>query len=103
MEETMLNIVALFGKVVKVFKSGNQYYLILSVEKDFREIDGSVKEELIKCTLWKGIADSINQYYHPGQFLQITGRLENIEEELVVVGEKVNFISRLSRGIFKEE
>ena len=39
----MLNQVILVGKLKKVEKLDNQFYLILEVEKDFRENDGILK------------------------------------------------------------
>jgi single-stranded DNA-binding protein len=95
----MLNQVIIVGKLKKVEKIDNQYYLILEVEKDFRENDGILKVEKIKCGVWRGIADSIEDYYQPGQYLMIVGRLENINQELVVIGEKINFSTKFSKGV----
>jgi single-stranded DNA-binding protein len=95
----MLNQVILVGKLKKVFKEESQYYLILEVEKDFRENDGILKVEKIKCSVWRGIADSVEDYYHPGQYLMLVGRLENINNELIVIGEKINFSTKFSKGI----
>jgi hypothetical protein len=49
--------------------------------------------------VWRGIADSIEDYYQPGQYLMIVGRLEYINQELVVIGEKINFSTKFSKGV----
>lgn len=95
----MLNQVILVGKLKKIYKEDTQFYLMLEVEKDFRENDGILKIEKIKCSVWRGIADSIEDYYQPGQYLMIVGRLENINDELVVIGEKINFSTKFSKGV----
>jgi single-stranded DNA-binding protein len=95
----MLNQVILVGKLKKIYKEETQYYLILEVEKDFRENDGILKIEKIKCGVWRGIADSVEDYYQPGQYLMIVGRLEVINDELIVIGEKINFSTKFSKGV----
>ncbi len=94
----MLNIVVLMGKVVKVYTGEDgENYMILAIEKDFTEDDGSFKEEMIKCTLWKGLVDTLLDYYRPGQYVQLSGRLEMRKDGMVVIGEKANFTHRFRR------
>lgn len=97
----MLNQVILIGKLSKIIKEDSQIYLILEVEKDFRENDGILKVEKIKCNVWRGIAESVDDYYQPGHYLAIVGRLETINDELMVIGEKVNFSTKFSKGVIK--
>lgn len=97
----MLNQVILVGKLSKTIREETQIYLILEVEKDFRENDGILKVEKIKCGVWRGIADSVEDYYHPGQYLIVVGRLETINDQLIVIAEKLNFSTKFSKGISK--
>ena len=97
----MLNQVILVGKLSKILKEDKEYYLILEVEKDFRENDGILKVEKIKCGVWRGIADSVEDYYQLGQYLMVVGRLEMINDELVVIGEKINYSTKFSKGVSK--
>ena len=97
----MLNQVILVGKLSKIIREETQIYLILEVEKDFRENDGILKVEKIKCGVWRGIADSVEDYYHPGQYLIVVGRLETINDQLIVIAEKLNFSTKFSKGISK--
>lgn len=97
----MLNQVILVGKLAKLIREDKDIYLILEVEKDFRENDGILKVEKIKCGVWRGIADSIEDYYQLGQYLMVVGRLENINENLIVIAEKINFSTKFSKGVSK--
>jgi single-stranded DNA-binding protein len=97
----MLNQVILVGKLSKILKQEKDYYLILEVEKDFRENDGILKVEKIKCGVWRGIADSVEDYYQIGQYLMVVGRLETINNELIVIGEKINYSTKFSKGLSK--
>lgn len=94
----MLNTSIVMGKIVKTYvgEDGSNYF-DLAIEREFREQDGSIKEDVVKCTLWKGIVDQIMSYYHPGQMLVVTGRLENRNGEVILVGEKANFTKSFSR------
>jgi single-stranded DNA-binding protein len=97
----MLNQVILVGKLAKILKQEKDYYLILEVEKDFRENDGILKVEKIKCGVWRGLADSVEDYYQLGQYLMVVGRLETINDELIVIGEKINYSTKFSKGVSK--
>lgn len=92
----MLNQVVLLGKVVSVEKEETgQYYLLLEVERDFKESDGTFKKDILKCTLWRGIADSIRDYYQSGQVISVCGRLEcDSSYRNIVIGEKISFLGR---------
>lgn len=96
----MLNQVVLMGKVVKIEKdSKGNIYLLLGVERDYKDNDGTFKKDIIRCTLWKGISDSIKNYYKEGQYLSISGRLEEGEDKMnLVIAEKVSFIGRTTKG-----
>ncbi len=77
----MLNQVCLVGVITKVEQGiDGKYYLWLEVERGFKEFDGTFKKDLIKCRIWYGAKDGINQYYHPNQRISIAGRIESDEE-----------------------
>lgn len=91
----MLNIVALCGRIAEIYRgSDGAYYMTLAVENDFIETDGTVKEERVTCALWRGIADSIREYYRPGQCIQVAGRLVSRDGKTIVMGEKIAFQQR---------
>lgn len=96
----MLNQVILIGKVDKIEKTDNGHlYLNLAVEREYKDIGGKFKTDNIRCLLWKGISDSIKNYYKSGQYLSICGRIEELEDgSNVVIAEKVSFIGRTSKG-----
>ena len=96
----MLNQVVLIGKVKKIEKSASgSNYLLLAIERTYKNTEGVFLHDTIHCVLWKGIHDSVRHYYKEGQYLSVTGRLETYENMAnVVIAEKVGFIGLTSKG-----
>ena len=100
----MLNLVALSGKITKVYRDEKgRFFMLLAVERDFREKDGNVLDDILTCTLWQAMFESIEEYYRPGQTVTISGHLEVIDDKMVVIGEKIAFSQRYARCRTKEE
>ncbi|MDD3422670.1 MAG: single-stranded DNA-binding protein [Bacilli bacterium] len=100
----MLNLVALCGKITKTYTGvDGDYYVTLEVENDYRETDGTLRTEQLPCTVWKGMLESLKEYYHPGQFVTIQGRIQNRDGRIVVMGEKIAFAQRYEKYRKKEK
>ncbi len=101
----MLNQVVLIGKVVGFESdSKNSHYLLLAVERDFKDFEGKFRIDVIRCVLWKGISESVKNYYKEGQLISICGRLEENENmPNLVIAEKLSFVGRTTKGEFVKE
>lgn len=93
----MVNQVIIVGEVCEIQKKDGAHLLRLKVRRNFKDNDGFFRFDYISCKLWKGIVDSIQEYYHPGQILSVCGRLQS-EDEMdgtIVIAEKIDFMSRV--------
>lgn len=108
----MLNNVILVGRLVgdpevKMLDSGLSVCSItLAVTRGFKNSNGEVEVDFIKCTLWEGIATAAAEYCKKGSIIGVKGRLiskdyalpnsEGEEKKIIkiveVVGERVSFI-----------
>lgn len=108
----MLNNVILVGRLVedpevRKLDSGLSVCTItLAVTRGFKNSNGEVDVDFIKCTLWEGIASAAAEYCKKGSIIGVKGRLiskdyvlpnnndgdEKIIKIVEVVGERVSFI-----------
>lgn len=96
----MFNQVVIIGKVIKLEKDDKgDYYLMLGVERNYKDYNGSYTTDSIRCSLWKGLSDSVSDYYKEGQYLSVSGRLEEKEGygNLVII-EKLAFMGRTTKN-----
>ncbi len=104
----MVNSVVLVGRLVsnpeiKELSDGKKVINIsLAVQRNYKNINGEYDVDFIRCTIWNGIADNVNEYCHKGDIVGIKGRLQsnNYEDKegskkylLEVMVDKVAFIS----------
>jgi single-strand DNA-binding protein len=90
----MLNNVSLVAKIHSIeVNSGNNKFLLLDVERPFKNNMGNYEIDIIRCILWTGIAETIDRYYQPGDVVSISGRLESAKDHYsLIVAEKVDFL-----------
>lgn len=104
----MLNQVVLVGKVsslpvVKETESGVKLAeMMVEVERNFKNSDGVYEVDEIKCTLWRGLAESALEQCTVGSLVGVKGRLQANRFETKenhpflyceVVAEKISFLT----------
>lgn len=87
----MYNYYFLIGKIIKIedFKSVGILEVTISVQRPFKEMDGSFKSDEFKVTFFAGFADFIKDYLKQGAFVGIKGRLAMIKGTLTIIGERI--------------
>ncbi len=103
----MHNFVGLIGRLtdnpeLKKYDEGKTRLSInLAVQRDYKSEDGLYGTDFIRCVLWNGIANHVNEYCHKGDLLAVKGRLqsrsyeENEEKKYIseVIVDRVSFLS----------
>lgn len=96
----MLNQIVIVGRlvdrpIVEESENGRKVCVItLAVSRSFKNVEGEYDTDFIKCTLWRGIAESTAEYCEKGDVIGVKGRLQCLEgNSLQVVAEKVTFLS----------
>lgn len=113
-----MNHVALVGRLTQdpeIKELGDGTYRVsvtLAVARDYRNSDGVIDTDFIRCTLWNGIASATRDYCRKGDVIGIRGKLhsrtyetENKEKRTVleVFVEKVTFITSKKHEKTEEE
>jgi len=70
----------------------------LIVPRAFKNEKGEFDSDKIPVTLYDGIAQSVTDYVHKGDLVGIKGRLQNTDGKLIVIAEKVTFLSSKKEG-----
>lgn len=95
----MLNQIVLVGRVVSDLKlnetENERKYtsLKLAVPRSYKNENGEYETDFIPCVLWNTIAVNTCEYCKKGDLVGIKGRMQNKENRLEVIAEKVTFLS----------
>ena len=103
----MQNLVYLIGRLVsdpelkKTEKQKDYSTITVAVNRPFKNSDGIYETDFIRCILWNGIANNVNEYCKKGDLVGIKGRIqvrsyeENEETKYIteIIVDKVSFLS----------
>lgn len=91
----MLNQTVLVGRITKdiEMEGETKATITLGVPRSFRNVNGEYDTDLIPCVLWAGIATNTKNYCKKGDLVGIKGRIQSNENGIIVVAEKLTFIS----------
>ena len=95
----MLNQVILVGRMVdkpelKILEDGKKSCkIILAVLRSFKNENGEYDTDFIDCQLWSTIAENTIEYVNKGDLIGIKGRLQTENGQLLIIAEKVTFLS----------
>ena len=98
----MLSSCIIVGRVkekpeIRTTSKGNTIaYMLLEVERPFRNEDGPLTTDIFRVVLWRGIAEECAASWHEGSVLVVRGRIETRSEEgkphVRLIGEKVSLV-----------
>ena len=87
---------------VKELENGRKETIMtLAINRSFKNMDGIYETDFIPCKLWNSIAENTCEYCKKGDIVGIKGRLQVDDNKVIVIAEKVTFLS--SRKSSEEE
>lgn len=91
----MTNMVCVIGRLIdKPIKNGENNVLItIAVPRTYKNTNGEIETDLINAQLWDGIATNAEQYLNKGDLVGVKGRLETKDDKMIVIAEKITFLS----------
>lgn len=93
----MLNQVVLVGRLTRdpVGEPNRPCKEItLAIPRSYKNSDGEYETDFVDCQLWNNsISESCSEYCKKGDIVGVKGRLENRDNKLVVMCEKLTFLS----------
>ena len=86
----MLNQVVLVGRITDEVKTE---IIKIAVPRPYKNSEGAYDTDFIPVVLIGGILDNAKEYCRKGDMIGVRGRIESKEDELVIIAEKVTFLS----------
>lgn len=99
----MLNQIVLVGRMVEnvkiVEENEKKYgYMNLKIQRSYKNNEGIFEEDIIPVKLWGQVAENTYEYCKKGDVVGIKGRIENNNNELIIIADKVTFLSSRKVG-----
>ena len=97
----MHNMVYLIGRLTSNIEIEEQdgrtkATIKVGVQRNFEKEEGVYETDIIPCMLWNGIATNFSEYCQKGDLVGLKGRIECHDGEIVVVVDKISFLSSKS-------
>lgn len=91
----MLNQVVLVGRIKEFKENKKGTNIVLTVHQSFKNSNGEYDNNFIEARLLGTIGESTKEYCKANDIIGVKGRLQKLESdsELVIVAEKVTFLS----------
>lgn len=77
-----MNTVNLMGRLVRdpdvreIGKDAKVCNFTLAVDRNFTDADGNREADFVSCVAWRGTADFLGRFFHKGDPLALTGRIQ---------------------------
>ena len=99
----MTNMAMLVGRLTEnpTLEDGKET-ITLAVPRAYKNEDGIYETDFIPVRLWGAIAKNVCEYVKKGDLVEVKGRMQCQDNNLIVVAEKVSFLSSRSEQINKE-
>ena len=95
----MLNQLVCVGRIVEI----NEETIKIAVTRNYKNENREYETDFISCKIFKNIAKNVNEFCEKGDLVGIKGRLETFDSKLIVIAEKVTFLSSKTESDEKEE
>lgn len=100
----MLNQVILVGRlshdleIKEIEEDKKGLDIVLAVPRSFKNIDGIYETDFINCKVYSDMASNVVEYCKKGDLLGVRGRLQVVNNNIVVIAERVTFLSSKSNN-----
>lgn len=98
----MLNQVILVGRlshdleIKEIEGNKKELNVVLAVPRSFKNSDGVYETDFISCKVYADMASNISEYCKKGDLLGVKGRLQVVDNAMVVIAERITFLSTKS-------
>lgn len=90
----MLNQLVLVGRLAKDIKLNKEETIItLAVNRSYKNEEGVYETDFINILIRGSIAENTAEFCKTGDIIGIKGRVETMNEQMVLVGEKITFLT----------
>lgn len=86
----MLNQLVIVGRLYQEIKDN---IIVVSVPRSFKNEEGEYDTDLITCKVWGNLSENVEKFCTKGSVIGIKGRLENNNNKIEVIAEKITFLN----------
>lgn len=84
--------------VVKETKEGKKISkIIIAIQRNFKNNEGIYETDFIPCILYSNLAINVEKYCKQGDLIGISGKIQCLNKNLKMIGEKITFLSSNSK------
>ena len=102
----MLNQVVLVGRIAEdindIELNRRVRTLTLAIPRSYKNTEGVYETDFIEIELWNGIASNAVEYCRKGDIVGVKGCLQTRDNKMIVLCEKLTFLSCHSNENYKE-
>lgn len=89
-----MNQVILTGKIAKDIEfKDEKTILTIAVPRNYKNAKGEYESDIIPCILWNGVINKLYDMLHEGDTIGIRGLLQNVDNNIFVIADKITFIT----------
>ena len=88
----MMNQVIMVGRIVKI-ESEDRTFVTMAVTRQFKNSDGEYETDFIPVMLLGTVSETTLEYCKKGDIIGIRGRVQMEEGKIVLVADRVTFLS----------
>ena len=90
----MLNQTFLVGRIKEIGSNEDDGVasITIAVPRSYKNANGETEVDLIPCSLFKGISQSVSNYCRVDDLIGVKGRLQMKDNFMQLVAEKVSFL-----------
>ena len=95
----MLNQIVIVGRlvqdpeIVELENGSKSANIKLAIPRPFKNDEGVYETDFIPAVLLNGVAEKTKEYCHKGDLIGVKGRIESQDDKVIVVAEKITFLS----------
>lgn len=99
---TLVGRISEIGELIKEENGERSLEIIIAVPRSHKSDNGEYETDFIETTLTDSMAINTKEYCNKGDLIGIKGRLEVNNGKLVIMTERLTFLSSKSKEINKE-
>ncbi len=88
----MMNQVIMVGRIVKI-ESEERTFVTMAVTRQFKNSDGEYETDFVPVMLLGTVSETTLEYCKKGDIIGIRGRVQMEEGKIVLVADRVTFLS----------
>lgn len=91
----MLNQLVLVGRIVSIrdVKKDNKKIMKVGVLRNYKNECGNYDTDIIRIDISNNLGNNVRSYCKKGDMVGVKGRVVNENSKLVIIGEKITFLS----------